>query len=161
MPGESKTSPRRLTAAERQRQAVELRLAGASFDAIATRLEYADRSGAYRSVMAALKRTQQEPTDELRRLNTERLNRMLLAIWSDVQKGNFGAIDRAVRILESEAKLLGLDAPAKQETTMILKPAEEMNSDEIRTALGLIRATLGGEPGPGGGATPPGQEKPG
>jgi hypothetical protein len=42
---------------------------------------------------------------------------MLLALWPQVLKGNQGAIDRALRVMERRAKLLGLDAPTRQEVT--------------------------------------------
>ena len=40
-------------------------------------------------------------------------DRMLNVLWSDVQGGKLDAIDRALRILERKARLLGLDKPEK------------------------------------------------
>lgn len=105
----------RLRAAERQKQAMQLRLAGASYDDIAARLGFAGRGGAWRAVMSALKQTLQEPADELRKMELERLDRLLLGVWGQAAKGNQGAIDRALKIMERRAKLLGLDAPTKQD----------------------------------------------
>ncbi len=115
MAGESKTSARRLAANAKQQQALELRKAGATYETIAQSLGYSSPSGAYQAIESAMKRTLQEPADDLRRLEIERLNAMLLSIWPSVRQGNYGAIDRALRIMERTAKLLGLDAPAKQE----------------------------------------------
>lgn len=109
------TSERRVKATERQRQALELRKAGASFEAIADRLGYGSKSGAYQAVMSAIKRTLREPADEVRELEEQRLDALLLAIWPQATKGNQGAIDRALRIMERRARLLGLDKPAKLE----------------------------------------------
>jgi len=106
-----------VNAHERQLEALELRKAGAAYAVIAERLGYRSASGAHAAVSAALKRTQQEPADEVRTLEIERLDRMLLAIWPQVVNGNQGAIDRALRIMERRAKLQGLDAPAKTEHT--------------------------------------------
>ena len=102
---------------ERQKEALSLRLVGLSYDAIAERLEFANRSGAFRAVQAALKKTLQDPADELRTLELERLDSMLLPMMAQAKKGNQGAVDRVLRIMERRAKLLGLDAPTKQEIT--------------------------------------------
>src|SRR3990167_6389839 len=101
---ESKTSVRRLAAIAKQQQALELRKAGATFDTIAQSLGYASPAGAYAAIESALKRTLQEPADQLRRIEMERLNAMLLSIWPSVRQGNYGAIDRALRIMERTAK---------------------------------------------------------
>ena len=134
MPGESKTSVRRLQANERRRQALELRAAGYTFKDIADHLGYAGPSEAYRSVMAGLKMTLQEPADEVRKLEIGRCNRLLNAIWEKGIKGDYGAIDRILKILERRARYLGLDAPEKRAvvvaTTEIKLTPEEMKEQE-------------------------------
>jgi len=102
---------------DKQLQALDMRKAGVPYATIAERLGYRGASGAHAAVGTALKRTQQEPADELRQIEIERLDRMLLAIWPQVVGGNFGAIDRALRIMERRAKLCGLDAPTRQDLT--------------------------------------------
>lgn len=42
-------------------------------------------------------------------LESHRLDRALNAIWDKVQAGDLGAIDRALKIMERRARLLGLD----------------------------------------------------
>ena len=130
--GESLTSPRRLTAAERQRQALELRKAGVTFETIATQLGYRNRSGAYKAVMSALRRTLQEPADEVRRLELERLDALLLALWSQARQGHQGAIDRCLKIAERRAKLLGLDAPAQIDAAVALFDLEGWQQERER-----------------------------
>lgn len=109
MPSESKTSKRRLAAAERQVQALELRKGGATFPAIAHQLGYSSSAGAYKAVLTALRETKQEPADEVRRLAIERLDRILLAIWKRALDGDLECIDRVLKIEARRAKLLGLD----------------------------------------------------
>lgn len=111
--GESETSPRRLAAAERQRRALELRKAGLPYTKIAEALEYSDHTGAIKAVRAALQRTLQEPADELRRLELERCDALIKAIWRDATSGDLRAIDRVLNILHLRAKLAGTFAPTK------------------------------------------------
>lgn len=115
--GESPASPRRINVAEKQRQALELRKAGASYAMIAERLGYENKGSAYRAVMTALDRTLREPADELRELEVARLDALLLALWPQATRGDLGAIDRVLRLMERRAKLLGLDAPTQVNVT--------------------------------------------
>lgn len=112
-----KLSKQRLTAAEKQAEAMRLRIAGRSFDAIAEALGYASKSGAYKAVLTGLQNTLQEPADELRTLEVERLDAMIDAIWDKVESGSEAAIDRALRIMERRSRLLGLDQPARVDVT--------------------------------------------
>ena len=110
----NKMSVKRLAANERGRQALELRKAGVGFQQIADQLGYRHPAGAYEAVRAALKRTEQEPADEVRRIALERLDRMLFAIWQRAINPNdpqqLECLDRALKIEVRRAKLLGLDA---------------------------------------------------
>lgn len=114
---ESKTSQRRLTATERQQQALELRRAGVGFQEIADEVGYASPSGAYKAVTTALKKTLQEPADEVRRLELERLDRLFRGVWEQATSGDTSALDRALKIMNRRAELLGLDAPEKHDVT--------------------------------------------
>jgi hypothetical protein len=103
-----------LTSHERKLRALDLRKAGATYQMIADQLGYGGPSGAYKAVTSALKATLKEPADELRTMELERLDAMLLPLWRRVQNGDERAVDRVLRIMERRAKLLGLDAPAKR-----------------------------------------------
>ena len=103
------TSERGLATVEKQRAALELRKAGLDFDTIARKVGYKHRASAYRAVMAALKKMLQEPADEVRKMEVARLDAMIFAIWSDVKRGNLNAMDRAIKIMDRRARLLGLD----------------------------------------------------
>lgn len=115
---EAKTSKRRIVGLERQLRALELRKAGYSYRAIAEELGISV-SAAYRATTRALKRLNektQEEAEVVRRLELERLDDLLLAMWPKAQNGDQGAVDRILRIMERRARLLGLDAPLKEET---------------------------------------------
>lgn len=89
--------------------------------------------------MSALRATLQEPADELRSLELERLDRLLLGVWSQAAKGNQGAVDRALKIMERRARLLGLDAPTKQAldgdlTVTVVRDQHEPKRNDPHTA---------------------------
>jgi hypothetical protein len=102
---------------DNQLKALTLRKAGVSYVDIAKTLGYKDHSGAWRAVKAGLKKTLQEPADELRTLELARLDDMLKAIANHISAGNLTAIDRALKIQARRAALLGLDMPAKVDVT--------------------------------------------
>lgn len=116
---ECKTSKRKMEAAERQRQAMTLRRAGASFVEIARQVGYKGPAGAYKAVEAGLRATLQEPADELRKMERERLDAIFLRLWPQVVTAaapgqpppppDLKAVDRLLKVMERRAKLDGLD----------------------------------------------------
>lgn len=94
---------------ERERRALELRRAGATFDSIAQQLGFADRSGARYAFNQALTRTLREPAAEARQLEADRLDRLQLAIWAKAMNGDLRAVEHVLKIMERRARLLGLD----------------------------------------------------
>jgi DNA-binding transcriptional MerR regulator len=104
---------KRIDSILKQAQALTLRKAGVSVQTIAETLGWNSHQAASKAIRAALQRTVQEPADELRQLELARLDDMLQAIAPHVKAGNLTAIDRALKIQERRAKLVGLDTPAK------------------------------------------------
>jgi hypothetical protein len=104
-------SRRKAQAVIRQAEALKLRLIGAGYAEIAQQRGYASPEGAWKAVRAGLKRTLQEPADQVRRLEVDRLDSLLAAVWQKAIAGDGEAIDRALRIMKRRAELLGLDAP--------------------------------------------------
>jgi len=109
----SPTAPRRLRAAERQAEALALRIKGGTYRAIAAELRMTP-GGVYKSVSRALRaisRQTGETAEELRRLELERLDRLwesafrLATVTSDMT-----AVRACLGIQERRARLLGLDA---------------------------------------------------
>jgi len=111
--GRSKTKPDAIRITERHVKALELRKAGLTFASIAIKLGYANPAAAANAVKCHLEKMIEEPAKEVRQMELARLDDMLLSIWGEVRKGHLGAIDRALKIQERRAKLLGLDAPTK------------------------------------------------
>jgi hypothetical protein len=98
---------------EKRRKALRLRKAGMGYESIASKVGYSNAGAAYKAVQAALKATIQEPADDVRTLEIERLDRLMLALWKLALEGESDAIDRVLKIMDRRAKLLGLDAPTK------------------------------------------------
>lgn len=115
----SATGRDRLRYEDRIAQVWELRKAGASYAQIAQQIgvNKGNLSRWVRRKLDELARNNIEGAEDIRRIELERLDVALLAIWPQVRSGNHGAIDRLVRIQERRARLLGLDAPARQEVS--------------------------------------------
>ena len=109
-----RSQTRQVNAHERKLKALEMRKARASYAQIATALGV-PKSTAWKLVQSALKQTMQEPSDDVRKLELESLDRLQFALWQQATQGNHGAVDRVLRVMERRAKLLGLDAPSKTE----------------------------------------------
>jgi gamma-glutamyl:cysteine ligase YbdK (ATP-grasp superfamily) len=77
---------------------------------IANELGYKAESGAFRAVKAGLQKTLQEPADQLRTMEAERLDRMLEGLWEKAITGHTWEVDRVLAIMDRRAKLLGLDS---------------------------------------------------
>lgn len=105
----SKTHPKRIAAYLKHVKALELRLAGKSFDYIAKKLGYGYARSAHLAVEAALEKVIQEPASKLLAMERERLDRLLSAIWSTAEGGDLEAIDRCLKIMDRRAKYHGLD----------------------------------------------------
>jgi DNA-binding transcriptional MerR regulator len=125
---------------KKQAAAMELRINGFTLNEIAERLGYADPSGAQRAILAAQKKTLQEPADELRKLHRQRLSKLMRVLSTDLCAESEGlpemvcpacgetlpldaikaldalldkkhaAIDRILKVLRREAEMEGLDA---------------------------------------------------
>jgi len=130
---------------EKDRQALELRKAGASYEVIAKQLGYADSSGAYKSIQRSMKSIIAEPTDELRTVEYERLNQMLLILWERVQQGELGAIDRALSIMDRISKMYGLDSPRKTEVNQTITQGVMIVDGTKDEYLQAIRNEIDGE----------------
>ena len=133
-PPESKASKRRITARQRERQALELRMAGATYAKIAEALGISV-AGAHGAVMRALKRLNEKVTEdaeEMRRLELERLDSLMLTLWPQAKRGNQGAIDRILRIMKRRAELLGLDAPARTDVTTKGQPITTIQFEWVK-----------------------------
>lgn len=107
-------------AEKRQRQALELHLAGATYEEIARQCEYASRSGAHKAVQKALadRRPPDSAPADAKPAETElaRLDAMLQGLWPKARKGDVAAVDRVLVIEQRRAQLLQQAEPQKGST---------------------------------------------
>lgn len=118
-----KAAPEKLIVLERRAKALILRKQGGSYRLIAAQLRGTDgvskrysEGAAHADVIAELNRLNaenSESAEELRRLEEERIDQMLAAIYPQANNGDLFAIDRVLRLMERRAKYRGLDAPTK------------------------------------------------
>jgi hypothetical protein len=120
-----KASPKKLKLAERRDRAIVLRQQGETFEQIANKIarefpyDFPDynKSMAFKDVMhefQALHQQNLEEVEALRQLESERLDKALLAIAQRVEEGNLQAIDRWLKIIHQRCLLWGLYLPATE-----------------------------------------------
>jgi len=135
---ESTTSQRILKGREREAAAVKLRMGGATYEEIGASMGITAMA-AYKAVKRALARVitkTNEDASELRTLELQRLDKLLLALWGRAVKGDDAAVDRVLRVMERRAKLRGLDAPVQVSGPgggpIAVKATIEYDEDELR-----------------------------
>ena len=144
MPGESKMSPRRIEAVRRQQHALELRMAGRTWQEIADNLGYANHSGALLAVKAALQSTLQPPADHFRALTLERLTKVLQVHWPLMLQADAVATRLCLQVIGDIRQLMGLDSPSKMEHTgadgaPIRHEVLTLDVGEIAEAIAVLR----------------------
>ena len=115
--GESKLSPRRIDAQQRQHQAMELRMAGRTWQEIADHLGYASHTGAYEAVKVALSRSNHETAEDYRSLTIGRLTKILQVHWPLMLQADNNSTRLCLQTIKDMREILGLDSPSKFEHT--------------------------------------------
>lgn len=100
--------------------ALDYRLAGLSYRNIAKKMNI-NSTSAFNYVKAAIKIIQEkytEKADALVSMELQKLNKMEVALYKLSIEGNTQSITALLKIQERRSRLLGLDAPIKQHTTI-------------------------------------------
>ncbi len=82
-------------------------------------------------------------TKKYRELHRLRINQLLLRLWPMAMEGDLSAVDRVLRLLEREAKLLGLDKPQELQHSgevALQKPDMSALTDKDVESLRLLIA---------------------
>ncbi len=107
----AKRDAKRARIALRRKRALDLRVAGASYEQIAAALKLADKSNARRDILEAIAEITREPAEEVLALELARLDAMFMGLWPEARKGDTHAVRAAIRVMDRRAKYLGLDEP--------------------------------------------------
>jgi hypothetical protein len=128
-PYNGKYSRRTIAKVETYARALELRVQGHSFTAIAKLLGYHDHSAAMKMMQRALDLVLKEPAEAVRALELERLDRLLEAWWPKAvrettidnrgtirrEAGSLEATEMVLRIIAQRARIAGVDRAIKDE----------------------------------------------
>lgn len=120
--------------AARRVEALSLRLAGLTYEQIGDRLDISTE-GARDLVGRTLRQAENRAVEELRQLETARLDRAQAAIWTKVLDGDYRAIDTFLRISRRRADLLGLDSPKEINVKMGIREEMTKALNELETIV--------------------------
>lgn len=130
-----KSEANQLNYKERRLRVLELRKAGASYRNIAKAVgcSHEQVRKDLAAVHAELLKEQVASADELRAMESERIDMARLAIAPQVKQGHLGAVREWRALGESYRKLWGLDAPEKREVTgnLRVRHTRELTHDEL------------------------------
>lgn len=121
-------------AAARRAEALALRLAGLSYEAIGERLKIS-KNAAYDMINRSLERAESQGVSQLRAEENARLDRAQMAIWSDVLKGDLKAITVFLQISAARAKINGLYAPSQVQVSMTIRQEMEEALSNLETLV--------------------------
>lgn len=130
--------------AERDNKALELRKAGMTLAKIAEKCGYSNAQRAQEAIVRKIKEIPRQNAEDMRTIETERLDRMQFALWKDATSGDNDAIQTILKLMARRAKLLGIDAPLAVDLT---KADEDVKA--IREHLGDIPTSEGQGPAAG------------
>lgn len=142
---------------DKETKVLELRRAGLTWQRIAEEVGYSDHSGAYAAYKRAMKRTLQQPADELRQQELDRIDRLQLAAWPKAMQGHIQSIGIIVRLMERRARLLGLDMPIRIEQDITTWEGGDTIDRAVRDLANLFRLNAQSSSGEGAVAGDTGQ----
>jgi len=123
---------------DKEIKVLELRRAGLTWQRIAEETGYADHTGAYAAYKRAIKRTMQQPADELREAELDRIDSLQLALWPKAMQGDNASVNTIVRLMERRARLLGLDLPIKITQDITTWDGDESIDRAVRDLAALL-----------------------
>lgn len=156
---------KRADTAQRRKQAIDMRMAGSSYQQIADALGYTTRGAACQDVTRALETAvfeQARSVEAYREEELQRLDVLLAEAWAVLKRQHItvshgriikddldepilddgptlSAIDRILKIQERRAKFLGLDAPQRHEVVSI----DAVDAEIARLSAELQRGQAG------------------
>jgi len=100
----------KLLARQREKQVMELRLAGYPWETIAEQVGFTCAASAYKSWKRCIDRIPTMAVEEVRMVESLKLDRLQRSLWADaIQNKNVEQITAILKIMARKAALLGLD----------------------------------------------------
>lgn len=149
MPAKGQKKGQQVTiASERRREAFDLRKRGATYDEIG-RVLGITKQAAYELVKRELdyiRANMQDDVEAVRAMELERLDRLFAGSYAQAAGGDPKALASIMRVMERRARLLGLDAPIRQDIELVAFNGSELDREVIRLAT-LATDGAGSQPG--------------
>lgn len=117
-------NPATIARHEKATKALALKKAGFTFQKIADQLGYASQQNAWYAVQSLLKKSARLDYEEWMGLHIERTEDFLLRLQQQIMKGNPRAIEVAVKVLERQARMVGLDYEDRQGAEKQIAPIQ-------------------------------------
>lgn len=138
-PRNVKTKPADIARAHRKAEALEYRLQGLSIREIAKRMKVG-RSTVHEWIVDEIDSITREPAEHVHKMELDRLDSLMVALWKKAKDGDVDAIDRVLVIMRDRRKMLGVDGPMKVELTGPGgKPLGNSSADDLLEKLaGLV-----------------------
>ena len=127
-----------------QKAALRLRASGLTYEAIGEELGVCQQT-ANRYVLEALAKLRAEAGEaaqEVRELESMRLDRLLNAVWPQAEAGDIKAIETVLKLMERRAKLRGLDQPERSMTVTVTSSREELEAEAARLGIPITQPPL-------------------
>ena len=105
----------RSEAQRRHELALRMRREGKSIDEIAEACNWTVGS-AQKILCRMLKKVILEDAEDIKKIEDQRLDALLEAVWPQAVSGDYKAVEVSLKIMERRANLRGIDAPKKVET---------------------------------------------
>ena len=136
---QSSTSRQKVQGAETRDQCFKLRVRGLTYAEIGAELGISAQA-AHAHVKKYLQETAAstaEVAEEVRTLELDRLDKMLSCLWGAVLDGDPRAVEKALKVMERRAKMLGIDAP-----TVVHQTIEAPGIDAARLSDDALRELM-------------------
>ena len=108
-------SVKKLETIDKQKQALELRMAGRTWQEIADALGYASHTGAIAAVKTVLARSDADYGNSFRTLTLERLTKILQTYWPAMLRGDQSSATVCLKTIKDMRDVTGIDMPARVE----------------------------------------------
>jgi hypothetical protein len=148
-PRHSNLSVARIGRSERAEEALRLRKAGLTFRQIGARMGFTEQRAHHlvSQELARLNAKRAESAAAVTRLELERLDALLAAVWPKALEGDLPCIDRVLAVLARRARLLGLDAEKPAGPAVALQNVnvhmEALDDAQRAAAIAAVLARVG------------------